>query len=171
MNAHATALLRFRPLAVLLALTLTQCAIFGPSESFDRAKSYDVRVPESWVPSERGEADRAYRTPSRAIVTLTSSCTRPTESSLEQLTRHLFFGLRNVELVERQTLTLDGQPALRSRVTATLEGKPVHLEVVVLRHDVCVFDFSLMSPRALGAPDRNAFQQFVTSFRLGKGGR
>jgi hypothetical protein len=104
-------------------------------------------------------------------VTLTSSCTRPTESSLEQLTRHLFFGLRNVEFVEQQTLTLDGQPALRSRVTATLEGKPVHLEVVVLRQDVCVFDFSLMSPRALGAPDRNAFQQFVTSFRLVRGGR
>lgn len=156
-------------LTALLALTLTRCALFGPSESFDRSGEYQVNVPDGWKTTDRGEADRAYATPGGAIATLTSSCVRPTEATLEQLTRHLLFGLRQQKVLEKQSITVGGQPALRTRLEAKLENKPVHLEVIVGRNGICVFDFSLLSPKAPTPGDRQAFQQFVASFRLGKG--
>lgn len=155
--------------ALALALGLTHCALMGPSESFERSNEYHVDVPPHWSPTDRGEADRAYRTPTKAIAAMTSSCVRPTDATLEQLTRHLLFGLRKQNVLERQAMTVGGEEGLRTRVDATLEGKPMHLEVVVVRHGICVFDFSLMSPKALDPHDRQAFQQFVSSFRLGKG--
>ena len=156
--------------ALLLAFTLTRCALFGPSESFERASDYKVAVPDGWTTTKRGEADRAFRTVGKGVATLTSSCTRPTDATLDQLTRHLLFGLRKMNVVEKASITVGGETGLRTRVDAAFEGKPVHLEVVVVRRGICVIDFSLMNQGGLSAGDRQAFQSFVSSFQFGKGG-
>jgi hypothetical protein len=55
-------------------------------------------------------------------------------------------GFTEREELSQQLLPLDGREALRSRHTAKLDGVPVELELVVLKKDGCVFDFTYVAP-------------------------
>ena len=55
-------------------------------------------------------------------------------------------GFTERQELSQQLVPLDGREALRSRHTAKLDGVPVELELVVLKKDGCVFDFTYVAP-------------------------
>ncbi len=70
------------------------------------------------------------------------------------------------EQSQRSSSSLDGREALRSRYLARLDGVPVELELVVLKKDNCVFDFTYVAPPGAGRsrawPD---FDTLLAGFR------
>ena len=49
-----------------------------------------------------------------------------------------------------------------------LDEKPFYLNVFVLPKHGCIFDFTLVSPKAIGKDETDEFLTFVKSFRYGK---
>lgn len=82
---------------------------------------------------------------------------------LEALTHHLFLHFTDATLVKQQRFELAGRAALRTELTAALDGVPMHYVVVVLKKNTCVYDFMFVNPegRANGG---EAFERFVNGF-------
>jgi hypothetical protein len=87
---------------------------------------------------ERGDTGRVMAT--------NSTCKDHDDPSLPVLTKHLLMGFTERQDLGQRSFTLDGREALRSRYVAKLDGVPVSLELVVLKKDNCVFDFSYVAP-------------------------
>ncbi|WP_223639881.1 hypothetical protein [Corallococcus sp. EGB] len=87
---------------------------------------------------ERGETGR--------VIAVNSTCRDYDDPSLQVLTKHLLMGFTERQDLGQRTFPLDGREALRSRYIAKLDGVPVSLELVVLKKDNCVFDFSYVAP-------------------------
>ena len=80
---------------------------------------------------------------------------------LEALTHHLFLHFTERKLIRQDRLTLDGRAALRTELSASLDGVPLYYRVVVVKKDTCVYDFMLMSPSGEGTAE---FDRFVSGF-------
>ncbi|MFB1483655.1 hypothetical protein [Corallococcus sp. RDP092CA] len=87
---------------------------------------------------ERGDTGR--------VIATNATCRDHDDPSLQVLTKHLLMGFTERQDLGQRTFTLDGREALRSRYVARLDGVPVSLELVVLKKDNCVFDFSYVAP-------------------------
>jgi hypothetical protein len=82
---------------------------------------------------------------------------------LSALTQHLSLGFTNRAVATEQELQLDGRAALRTELTAALDGVPVHLVLVVIKKDACVYDFWWIAPPAV--TNTADFDRFVAGFR------
>lgn len=156
--------------AFLLSL-VSGCALLGlggGSDKLKHAEGYRINAPPDWKSIDKGDSDHAYRLPSGDIATLTSSCNRDPNSSLELLTRHLLIGERNTIIARRERIPVDGKDGLFSDVASTLDGKSFHLNLFVLSSHGCIFDFSLVSPQAISETETHGFLNFVRSFHYGK---
>ncbi|NRD49855.1 hypothetical protein [Corallococcus exiguus] len=87
---------------------------------------------------ERGDTGR--------VIATNSTCRDHDDPSLQVLTKHLLMGFTERQDLGQRTFTLDDREALRSRYVAKLDGVPVSLELVVVKKDNCVFDFSYVAP-------------------------
>ncbi len=155
-------------LGLFIALAFSRCALFGGGGgNLPKAKGYDVDPPDGWQEMDKADSDRAYRLGAGGVVTLNSSCTRNSQAPLEVLTKHLLFGARNVQYVDRQKISVSGTEGLFSRVSATTEGVPFHLLLFVLPKNGCIFDFSLVSQKEVSDGDTKEFLVFIKSFKYG----
>lgn len=82
---------------------------------------------------------------------------------LSALTRHLYIGFTDREIQHEQPLTLDGRAALRTEMTARLDGVPMHLVLVVVKKNWCVYDFWHIAGQSGETPE---FDQFVEGFEV-----
>ena len=87
---------------------------------------------------ERGDTGR--------VIATNATCRDHDDPSLQVLTKHLLMGFTERQDLGQRTFTLDGREALRSRYVAKLDGVPISLELVVVKKDNCVFDFSYVAP-------------------------
>ncbi|NBX92155.1 MAG: hypothetical protein EBQ85_02860 [Proteobacteria bacterium] len=158
------------PLILLLLSFIsftTGCAVLGGGGSeIRRANDYQLSAPRQWQRrGSDGESDEAYQLPSGNTVTVTSSCNKHKEASLRVLTKELLIGSRNIKIEREEELVVSGSEALYSRVRASSEGVPFLLDIVVVKKRGCVFDFSLMSPKAISAQETKDFLTFVKSLK------
>ncbi|HVU00136.1 MAG TPA: hypothetical protein VHE30_00240 [Polyangiaceae bacterium] len=126
-----------------------------------------ANAPGGFRPVAPDGALLAYRDDEEgATIALSGRCGKDGDDvPLEALTHHLFlqFTERNVESQEK--FTLDGREALRTTLTAKLDGVEKHFSVVVLKKNGCVYDF-LMVERAGGSHSaEQRFSEFVEGFR------
>jgi len=77
--------------------------------------------------------------------------------SLEALRNQMLSGLQDVKKIKEEAWTLSERKALYTKVSASLDGVPVLLELVVIKKNQCQFDFMGVS----SVPD---FVQFVKGF-------
>lgn len=84
--------------------------------------------------------------------------------SLDLLTDHLFAGLTEIQKKGSQVVRLDDRQALYTRVTARLDGAPVHLNIVVLKKEQCQFDFYAVTKPSYGEEITKDFKEFVKGF-------
>jgi hypothetical protein len=127
---------------------------------------YRIRPPGAPWETISSDQDRlAFRRPDgRAAMALLRDCDEPEPGALPWVARHLFFGLRDRDVQRQERTALGGRPAVRTRLTARLEGAPVVVEAVTLRHAGCLYDFVCVAhPEAFGAA-RAEFAAFLESW-------
>ncbi len=61
--------------------------------------------------------------------------------------------------------TLDGRAAVRVRLTAALDGVAVHMDLVALKKDDCVYDLELVAGERAFAESDQDFWRFVQGFQ------
>jgi hypothetical protein len=145
---------RLATAAALLIWALTSisaCATSGLTGHTFRKGDIAFRVgqmPDDWRlledPSVEGDlASFAFRSDQRRVtVGVAGRCGRDGDDvPLRSLTQHLTIGFTDRHIVEQREFTLDGRAALRTVMTASLDGVPKHLAFVVLKKDGCVYDF------------------------------
>ena len=154
-------------IALAIAVTAVACAVLGGgSDNLPKARGFRVLAPPGWREFDKGEGDRAYQLPSGSVATLNTSCKR-TAAPLEVLTRQLLMGSRNVKILKRDNLRIDGADGLHSSLRVTEDGTPLRLEVLVLRKGNCTFDFTLMNAKEIGHGEIADFLTFARSLRYG----
>jgi hypothetical protein len=98
------------------------------------------------------------------VMAVNSTCADHGDPSLDILTNHLVMGFTDRALDARAELTVDGRQALRSFYRARLDGVPVELELLVLKKNGCVHDFSYISPLGQKAALQADFDRLVQAF-------
>lgn len=126
---------------------------------------YHIGAPESgWQKLDVENGDVAYKHRDGGTIYANRMCQDVEDVSLDVLTNHLFFDMQIDEELERETFTLGGRGALRTRVLAELDGVPVELEVVVMKKDGCTYDMALVADRAEFEQRKPDFDRFLQSF-------
>lgn len=86
------------------------------------------------------------------------------DAPLQALAGHLYAGLQDLKIKSQEPMMLDQRGALRSSVSATLDGVPVQIETVVIKKDWCLFDFFLVGPPERVAGALSDFERFYNGF-------
>src|SRR5690606_6826472 len=103
------------------------------------------------------------------VVMMNSAC-RPRQAvsreSLRQLTDLLILGTTEISGREEREIEVDGERALQTTLTGTLNGERVKMRTVVFRKGACVYDMMYVA-RPGTFPDKiDAFERFRASFRF-----
>jgi hypothetical protein len=154
--------------ATLVALMLASCA----SSGFDGRvyRDDDVRfrvgpVPSTWRRLDVEDSRLAFRDDSaNATVAVNGRCGLDGDDvPLASLTQHLFLQFTERTPISQAKVSLDGREALRTEISAALDGVNKHYLVYVLKKNGCVYDFMYIT--ADSAPSSRAdFERFVQGF-------
>ena len=153
-----------------LALTATAGCRHVRFEDFTLSKP-DVRyrigeVPPGWHRVFLQDTDLTFAEDGDTGRALAANavCEGHDDPPLPVLTRHLLLGFTERQEKAQRLVVLDGREALRSHYTAKLDGVPVELELVVLKKDGCVFDFSYVAPLGRAEERRGDFEAVLAGF-------
>jgi len=160
---------RFLSLAVLMCAASTACASSGFDGHVYQNGNLKFRVghiPSGWRAIDADNALLAFRDdPANATVALNGRCgVDGDDVPLASLTQHLFLEFTDRDLGTQKPLTLDGREALRTEITAALDGVKKHYVVYVLKKNGCVYDFMYIAARDAGTGAVAAFDGFVQGF-------
>ncbi len=112
------------------------------------------------------ENDLAWHSPRlAAVVQANATCDPDSDIPLVALTNHLLMGFTEREVRSEELVPMDGREALRTHLTARLDGVPRELLLYVMKKDDCVYDLALLTP--VGAAFERAmaeFEPFVRGF-------
>ncbi|MGB2692428.1 MAG: hypothetical protein WBB48_12335 [Thermodesulfobacteriota bacterium] len=124
-------------------------------------------LPASWKRNKIDGGDLAFTNSQiDATMTVNSTCNEKKKNySLRALSESLLIGIKGKEALEREEIIVDGQQALKTIYTGSLNNVPIKIATVVLRKDICIFDFTYAS-----SPDRFDlgivdFDNFVSQFK------
>ena len=154
--------------ATLVALLVAGCA----SSGFDGRVYHDDDVhfrvgpvPSAWRKLEVDDSRLAFRDDSaNATVAVNGRCGLDGDDvPLASLTQHLFLQFTDRALTSQAKVSLDGREALRTELSAALDGVKKQYLVYVLKKNSCVYDFMYIA--ADSAPGSRAeFERFVQGF-------
>lgn len=124
------------------------------------------QIPSSWRAVGVDGALIAFRDDAaNATVALNGRCGIDGDDvPLSSLTQHLFLEFTDRTPVSQQTLSLDGREALRTEITAALDGVKKHYSVYVLKKDGCVYDFMYIAAAEADSGAHAEFDRFVQGF-------
>ncbi len=128
-------------------------------------------LPERWhrVYLEGNDLAFSEADTGRAL-SINAMCEGHDDPPLPVLTRHLLMGFTEREEHAQRLIRMDGREALRSRYTAKLDGVPVELELVVLKKDGCVFDFTYVAPPGQAEARMADFEGLLAGFHAERPG-
>ncbi|MCU0654663.1 MAG: hypothetical protein MUF64_05040 [Polyangiaceae bacterium] len=160
---------RLWPLALLLALLA--CAS-TPRYEGQRYRGQGLAFQtgptgEGWARIEASQGLLAFRDErAPATILVNGRCGLDGDDvPLQALTTHLFLRFTERATEEETLLPFDGREALRTVMTAKLDGVPMRFEALVLKKDGCVYDFILISSPGAFEGARPEFRRFVEGFR------
>ncbi|MEM9693655.1 MAG: hypothetical protein AAGA56_13995 [Myxococcota bacterium] len=130
--------------------------------------AYEFRPPDS--PWRRMEASPAlaYRHEELgATMMVHGRCGQDGDDvPLQALHNHLFLQFTDRDVHTQKAIPFDGRRALRTELTASLDGVPMRYDVLVLKKDGCVFDMLYLAPDDRRFTDgHGAFDALVQAFR------
>jgi hypothetical protein len=166
--------MRHPSLAKRLTLALALAVMPGCAAAFDghtyHGEGFTFQVPPAppeWRRVEATGAALAFEeTGSQAQILVNARCDRDGEDvPLSSLTAHLFIRFTERKVESEDVLPFDGREALRTDITAKLDGVQKRFLVWVLKKDRCVYDLLYFA-----APDRferggAAFDAWARGFR------
>jgi hypothetical protein len=157
--------------ACLLAASLLTAAACGPAlrGSVYQAKTFHFRigeVPVRWRPIQVQGALLAYRDdPADATVAINGRCGKDGDDvALQSLTQHLFLLFTEREIKQQRVISMDGREALRTTLTAKLDGVEKAFATYVMKKDGCVYDFIYISRPDTFDSKVAGFDGFVAGF-------
>jgi hypothetical protein len=158
-----------RPLITAAVLLLVAGCSSGLSGDVLHGEGFAARVgplPERWHRVEVTHASLAFRDEvDGATIVLNGRCGVDGEDvPLESLTQHLFLRFTEREIVEQRVVPFDHREAMRTVLTAKLDGVPMKFEVWVLKKDGCVYDIAYMASPPHYARGAVEFERFVQGF-------
>jgi hypothetical protein len=130
-----------------------------------RDKGYRVGAPPGWAPV-KSDADLVLRRAAAGAGLMAhATCDgKPPRRPFPILARHLRFGLRDIQGLVEEPVTLGGLPGVAQGFRATLDGVPVAVRAVTLRGATCVYDLvGVASPDGVGALTLD-FERFTAGF-------
>lgn len=98
------------------------------------------------------------------LIAVNATCKDHGDPTLDVLTAHLLIGFDERTLTSRTTELIDGRAALRSVYDVAIDGVPAEVEVVVLKKNGCIHDFTFIAPRGERAAGQGAFDALVQGF-------
>ena len=102
-----------------------------------------------------------------STITVNSTCDeRKTKYSLKALSESLITGIKDKKAESRQDIQIDGQPALKSIYTGSLNNAPVMIETRVFKKKDCVYDFTYASSPSRFDSGAGVFDEFISQFRV-----
>lgn len=168
LTAKNGAMPRMTLLLVLLA-SLGGCRRVSFEDSVLSKPEVRYRVgelPKHWRRVWLEDNDLAFaETGTGRALSVNATCKGHDDPPLPVLTRHLLMGFTERQEVSQHLIAMDGREALRSRFLAKMDGVPVELELVVLKKDNCVFDFSYVAPPGLAAERMADFDALLAGFK------
>jgi hypothetical protein len=165
-----------RPSLAALSLGITAsimgsigCASGGLQGDLYQGQGFAFRIappPEGWERLDVSHASLAYRDRTDGgTVVINGRCGVDGEDvPLEALTQHLFMRFTEREIVEQQTFAFDRREALRTVLSAKLDGVPMKFDVWVLKKDGCVYDLGYMAAPGRFARGAAEFERFARGF-------
>jgi hypothetical protein len=121
-------------------------------------------IPSTWHRFDLSGANLAFRDDSGGTILINGICEDIEDVSLDVLTNQALFGVEHQQMVSRNLITLDGRDALRTRLTGTMDGVPVELELVVVKKDNCTYDFQLVASPSVFSSNQPGFDRVVQGF-------
>lgn len=124
------------------------------------------QIPSSWRAVDGDGALIAFRDDAaNATVAINGRCgVDGDDVPLSSLTQHLFLEFTDRTPVSQQTVSLDGREALRTEITAALDGVKKRYLVYVMKKDGCVYDFMYIAAAEADSAARAEFERFVQGF-------
>jgi hypothetical protein len=156
----------------LALMSLTSCrATVGQvigQQFVSSAYAFAVPLPgDEWQPVSDEPSVLTLTHPRLAAgITISVTCERERDVPLNILTRHLFFGFKNMEVLQQEPQALNGVPALETVARAHLDAHEVQLHSYVVRRDGCIYDmvyFASPQDYARGEP---SFTRMIAEFRF-----
>jgi hypothetical protein len=160
---------RLLSLALLGCVSCIGCASSGFDGRVYHNGSLSFRVgqiPSNWRAIDVDDALIAFRDdPANATVALNGRCgVDGDDVPLASLTQHLFLQFTERDLGTQTALSLDGREALRTEISAALDGVKKHYVVYVLKKNGCVYDFMYIAAAGTDKGALAAFDGFVQGF-------
>jgi hypothetical protein len=101
-----------------------------------------------------------------AGITISVTCDRERAVPLSILTRHLFFGFKDIEVLQQGSQVLNGVPALKTIARARLEAGDVQLASYVVQRNGCVYDMVYFAtPQDYGRGE-SGFEQMMAGWHF-----
>ena len=156
-------------LAVLSSAGSWGCASsgFDGQVYHDGAMRFRVgQVPASWRAVNVEGALLAFRDDAaNATIAVNGRCgVDGDDVPLTSLTQHLFLEFTERTPITQQNVTLDGREALRTEISAALDGVKKRYLVYVMKKDGCVYDFMYIVAEGADTGSRAEFERFVQGF-------
>jgi hypothetical protein len=155
-------------MVLTMVLSLVSC---GPSFNGRIFDGKGVRfVAGEQPPAWRGiEADGTLLTfrddEHDATIGVNGRCGKDAEDvPLVALTQHLFLQFTERKVTDQQVVAMDGREAMRTTLTAKLDGVERAFAIYVLKKDGCVWDFLYVSRPQSFSSEVRKFDQFVAGF-------
>lgn len=152
----------------LLTLAITLCGCRGGlvGDKFKRdGLSYRVIEPQGWRRAGFDDNDLAWVSDQGHVIAINATCTGHEDPQLDVLMNHLVIGFTDRQWLSKTKFQLDGREALRSLVRAKLDGVPISLDLVVLKKNGCVHDFTYASPSGQEHAHQAEFDALIAGFR------
>lgn len=100
------------------------------------------------------------------MIELHGQCEDQGDSSLEQYTDHLRIDWTEWNVIEQEQTRLAGRDALRTVVTAELDGVPRKMEMWVVKKNGCLFDLRYSTDPETFTRGLDDFRKVVQNFRF-----
>ena len=155
--------------AIALSSTVAGCAASGLQGDVFQGQGFSFRIappPQGWERVDVSHASLAYRDAADGgTVVINGRCGVDGEDvPLEALTQHLFMRFTERQILEQQTFAFDKREALRTVLSAKLDGVPMKFDVWVLKKDGCVYDLGYMAAPQRFERGAAEFERFARGF-------
>ena len=155
-------------MAALLAVSACAAGAIRDGVYHDPQRRFTVRVPAGrWQPLKLDGVTLSFRAPDLdAGMGLHVDCDRPESGPMPAVARHLFFGLQDKRVEQRERIAVSDADGMRTRLRARLDDRPVEVDGVTLRRGGCLVDFVYVAPPQRFEEGRPDFEAFFRSWSL-----
>jgi hypothetical protein len=153
--------------ALVLVPALGCATPFDGRTYYGEGYSFSVpSIPPTWTRIHVSDAALAFDdSANSATIAVNGRCDRDGEDvPLRSLTQHLFIDFTDRDIHSEDVVPFDGREAMRTDVSAKLDGVERHLVVWVMKKDKCVYDLMYLARPDRFAAGVGTFDAWVKGF-------